>query len=229
MSAPTPPPAFGYVVSLNLSGRLAVIVGGGPVAAERVGDLRDAGADVLVVTPAPGDDLILRAAVDDAVHLEVRDYAAGDLTDAAIAIATREDDLDVAAFWDESRTRHVLASVLDDLPHCDFGATSLVRSGDLRIAVATAGRAPALAKRLRVWLEDELGEAAGRLVDIVAEARAVAGPRTVSFDEWSRCWDDAMDDLDHLLDLVRSGRDDEARDHILIRLPGTADTEAVSS
>lgn len=221
---------FSYVVSLNLDGRLAVVVGGGPVAAERVGDLRDAGAEVLVVTTDPHDELILRAAVDEDVQLEVREYQAGDLTGAAIAIATREEPLDVDAFWEESRERGVLASVLDDLPHCDFGATSLVRTGDLRVAIATAGRAPALAKRLRLWFEEQLGDAAGELVEVIAEARDIAAPRSVPFDEWSRCWDDAMADLDGLLDLVRAGRHDDARDHILSHLPLAAPhTEAATT
>lgn len=206
---------FAYVVSLMLDGRRAVVVGGGPVALERVGDLRDAGAHVVVVTPAPHDDVVLRAATDDHVELHVRGWQHGDLTDAAIAIATREDELDVDGFWQESRDRGVLASVLDDLPHCDFGATSLVRAGDLRIAIATAGRAPALAKRLRIHLEDTLGDAAGELVEVVAEAREIATPRTVSFPEWSRRWDAATADLDLLLDLVRAGRHDAARDHLL--------------
>ena len=206
---------FGYVVSLMLDGRRAVVVGGGPVALERVGDLRDAGAHVVVVTPTPHDDLVARADDDDHVDLHRRPYRHGDLVDAAIAIATREDELDVDGFWQESRDRGVLASVLDDLPHCDFGATSLVRTGDLRIAIATAGRAPALAKRLRLHLEETLGDAAGDLVEVIAEARDVATPRSVDFPTWSRAWDAAMADLDHLLDLVRAGRHDDARDHLL--------------
>ena len=210
---------FGYVVQLTLSGRRAVVVGGGPVAAERTGDLRDAGAHVVVVTPSPVRDLVDRAADDDHVELHRRSYTAGDLADAAIAIATREDDLDVDTFWQESRDRGVLASVLDDLPHCDFGATSLVRLGDLRIAVGTAGRAPALAKRLRLHLEETLGPAAGELVEVIAAARAAATPRSVDFPTWSAAWDGAMADLDGLLALVRDGRHDKARDHILAHLP----------
>lgn len=204
--------AFGYVISLDLDGALAVVVGGGPVAATRVADLRDAGAHVRVIAPTPSEELV--AAVEAAgAQLHRRPYAAGDLEGARIAIATREADLDdaldVEAFWAESRERGVLASVLDDLDHADFAAPALVRSGSLRIAVATAGRAPALAKRLRAHLETEFGDTAGDLVDALADARELAGPRDVSFAEWSARWDLALHDLGHLFDLMRSGRRDE--------------------
>lgn len=204
---------FQYVISLDLDGRLAVVVGGGAVAASRVADLRDSGARVRVVAASPGDDLAALVATDEHVELLPRAYTPGDLDGARIAIATGEDDLDVEAFWAESRATGTLASVLDDLDHCDFAAPSLVRAGSLRIAIATAGRAPALARRLREHLEATLGDAAGELVDALAEARDRAGPREVDFATWAGRWEVALADLDGLLALVRAGRTDEVVDH----------------
>jgi len=214
---------FGYVISLDLDDHLAVVVGGGPVAASRVTDLRDAGARVRAVSPAPSPDLQAVAASDPAVDLHLRAYADGDLDGARIAIATREDDLDIDAFWSESRQRGVLASVLDDLDHADFAAPALVRAGALRIAVATAGQAPAVARRLREHLEATLGEAAGDLVDAAARARAALGPRNVDFDTWAGRWAHALADLDGLLALVRAGRTDDVVDHIVTTVRGNAD------
>lgn len=206
---------FGYVISLDLDDHLAVVVGGGPVATSRVTDLRDAGARVRVISPTPSPDLQVLAAADPAIDLHVRGYADGDLADARIAIATREDDLDVDAFWSESRQRSVLASVLDDLDHADFAAPALVRAGALRIAVATAGQAPAVARRLREHLETTLGEAAGDLVDAAAQARTILGPRDVDFTTWADRWSHALADLDDLLAQVRAGHTDEVVDHIV--------------
>ena len=202
----------GYVIQLDLDDRLAVVVGGGVVAASRVVDLRDAGARVRVVATEVSDEL---AEVSDleGVTLLRRPYASGDLGGATIAIATREEPvdrpLDVDAFWRESRDRGVLAAVLDDLDHADFAAPALVRSGSLRIAIATAGKAPALAKRLRIHLEETLGETAGELVDALAEARVRAGDRDVAFPVWAARWECALHDLDGMLDLVRAGRTEE--------------------
>lgn len=205
---------FGYVIQLDLDDRLAVVVGSGVVSASRVVDLRDAGARVRVVAAEPSTELREVVALHpDHVQLVERPWAHGDLDGATIAIATDEEPadrpLDVEGFWSETRERGVLAAVLDDLDHADFAAPALVRSGSLRIAVATAGRAPALAKRLRIHLEETLGDTAGELVDALAEARARAGARDVAFPVWAARWECALHDLDGLLDLVRAGRTEE--------------------
>jgi siroheme synthase-like protein len=105
----------------------------------------------------------------------------------------------------------VLTTVRDENEHCHYAQPALVKRGDLRIAVATAGRAPALAKRLRAWLEDRLGPELGDLVEVLHEAREMALPRQASFEEWAARWERALEDVDGLAALVRSGRRDEAR------------------
>src|SRR6185437_15895254 len=43
----------------------------------------------------------------------------------------------------------VLVNAVDDPPFCDFYFPSVVRRGDLQIAISTAGHSPALAQQLR--------------------------------------------------------------------------------
>lgn len=198
---------FGYVLALDLHDARAVLVGGGREAVNRLAALLAAGATVDVVTPAATDDL--RRAVDEAgdrATLHPRDYERGDLADARIAIATREDQgTDVAAFWTESRERHVMTSVLDDLPHTDFAQPALVRRGDLRIAISTGGTAPALARRYREDLEDHYGPEHAVLLEAAAEARTRAGRRPVSFGEWAGRWSCAVWDVHGLARRIREG------------------------
>lgn len=198
---------FGYVLALDLHDARAVLVGGGREAVHRLDALLAAGALVDVVTPAP--DAALRDAIDaagDRATWHDRDYRPGDLEGARIAIATREDaGTDVQAFWDESRSRHVLTSVLDDIPHTDFAQPSLVRRGDLRIAISTGGAAPALARRYREDLEAHYGPEHGELLDAAREARERAGRRPVDFDEWAGRWSCAVWDVHGLARRIRDG------------------------
>jgi uroporphyrin-III C-methyltransferase/precorrin-2 dehydrogenase/sirohydrochlorin ferrochelatase len=70
--------AAGYPLTLDLHGRRAVVVGGGPVAARRTAGLLAAGAAVEVVAPWLVEDLAdLHARGDIAWH--ERDYVVGDL------------------------------------------------------------------------------------------------------------------------------------------------------
>lgn len=211
--------AFDYPVNLALTGRRCVVVGGGPIAAERVDGLLASGADVAVVSPSPASSLRRHADAGD-VDLHEREVAVDDLDGAFLAIHTREDGspeevaAEVDALWERAVADGVLFAALDDVPHCMFGAASTIRRGDLRITVSTAGRAPALSKRIRRDLEEVYDDAYGELVDALHRAREAALPREVSFAEWAGRWEEALADLDALLDLVRDGRADAVTEQV---------------
>lgn len=224
---------FGYVLALELVDARVVVVGGGREAVTRLEALLAAGAIVEVVTPRPSADL--EAALGDAgsrAILHRRDYRPGDLEGARLAIATREDDsTDLDGFWAESRRRHVLTSVLDDLAHTDFAQPALVRRGDLRIAISTGGSAPALARRYREDLELHYGPEHGDLVAAASEARERAGTRPVAFAEWATRWSTAVRDVHGLARRIRHHDRAGVVTHIVDTLlpPSTAATPPTRS
>ncbi|MGH3441810.1 MAG: precorrin-2 dehydrogenase/sirohydrochlorin ferrochelatase family protein, partial [Nitriliruptorales bacterium] len=189
-------------MSLDVEARRCVVVGGGDLAAEKAAALADAGAAVVSV-PAEG-------------------YRSEVLDGAFLAISTGEDATDPATFFADAEARGVLVNVMDDIPHCHFAFPAIVRRGDLKVAISTAGRAPALARRLRIRFDEELPEALGELVDAMGEAREAALPRTVSFSEWAARWRGVVDDLDALVGLVEDGRAAEVRDRVLAAVAGDA-------
>jgi len=205
--------AFDYPVNLDLGGRTCVLAGSGPLAVERLEGLLASRAEVLLVTPAASDELRGAAAAHD-VALHERALVETDLDGAFLAILTREDDHDVAALYAAAEERGVLFAALDDVPHCMFGAMSQLRRGDLRVTISSAGRAPALAKRLRLRLEDELEAELGELVEVVDEAKRRHGPRQVPFDVWAGRWACALHDLDGLFGLLADGRREDALERI---------------
>ena len=69
-----------YPLALDLGGRRAVVVGGGPVAARRAAGLAEAGAAVEVFAPWASEDLREQAAAGAVVWHE-REYLVGDLVD----------------------------------------------------------------------------------------------------------------------------------------------------
>lgn len=201
---------FSLSVTLDVTGRRAVVVGGGYEAVDRVEALLHGGADVTVITPDPGPPLVGLAEAGRVV-LHRRGYLDGDLAGAFVAYVTREDPTPVDATWAEATRERVLLSTLDDVPHCHFATPSVVRRGDLAVTIATMGRAPALAKRLRRHLEDEFGPELGELVDVLDAAKQASLPRTVPFAEWAARWERALTDLDGLLAALRDGHHDQVR------------------
>lgn len=218
--------AFSLTISLDVTGRRGVVVGGGREAVDRVRSLLHGGCEVTVVTPAPDPSLVDLADAGE-VSLRPRGYRDGDLAGAFVAYVTREDPTPVDATWAEAAREGTLLSTLDDVPHSHFATPSVLRRGDVVVTVATAGRAPALAKRLRRHLEGELGPELGELVEVLEQAREACLPRTVPFAEWAARWEVALADLDGALAAVRAGRHAELRASVedVLRTPAAQTTE----
>jgi precorrin-2 dehydrogenase/sirohydrochlorin ferrochelatase len=104
----------------------------------------------------------------------------------------------------------------------------VVRRGDLVIAIATGGRSPALARRLRERLEGEFGPEWAEALRVLHEARERTLPQLPTYRERADAWRGALDP-EELLDLVRAGRAEEARDRLIERLVGGATVPASPS
>lgn len=206
--------AFDYPVTLDLEGRHCLLAGGGPLAVERLTGLLRSRADVTVVTPEPSAALAAQCGAFGTPLVE-RLLQPDDLDGATLAIVTREDAADVPVLYAAAREQGVLFAALDDVAHCDFGAMSQIRRGSLTVTISSGGRAPALSKRLRRHLEQTLTPELAELVEVIDEARAAHGRRTVPFDRWAAQWEDALADLDGLLARLREGDRDGVRERIL--------------
>lgn len=159
-----------YPVSLALEDRECVVLGGGPLAADKIQGLLRAGARVTVVA-AEVEAEIRRAAVDGRVVLVERDYLSGDLQGAWLAIdASGRDDIN-AACRREAEDRRVILNVVDRAPLCDWIAPAIVQRGPLQVAVSTSGESPFLASALRRRLERDLGEEWEPFVRLVGALR----------------------------------------------------------
>jgi uroporphyrin-III C-methyltransferase/precorrin-2 dehydrogenase/sirohydrochlorin ferrochelatase len=136
-----------YPLVLDLAGRRAVVVGGGPVAARRARSLVDAGADVVLVSPWVCED-VRDLVAGGVVRWEPREYADGDLDGAWLvhtATGDAQTDDRVAADAERARTWCVRA---DDAGRSRAWTPAVARTGDVTVAV-TAGRDPRRATRLR--------------------------------------------------------------------------------
>ena len=216
--------AYDYPVTLDLEGQPCLLAGSGPLAIDRLTGFLRSRADLVVVTPSPSPGLAAQCEAFG-VPLLLRPVEVGDLAGCRLAIVTREDDCDVEALHAAAREHGVLFAALDDIAHCDFGAVSQVQRGSLTVTISSAGRAPAVAKRVRKKLEATLPVELAQLVEVVVRAKAAHGPRDVPFPEWSSRWDTAMADLDGMLDALAEGRHDEVQAAILATISGAVPVE----
>lgn len=195
-------------VVLDLRGWPCAVLGGGPVAEEKVRCLLAAGAAVTVIAHnlvAPLEELAALGRIAwraQAPRIE-------DLAGFRLAISALGDGGANAAFAQEAERLRILFNAADDPAHCRFLLPSVHRQGDLMIAVSTSGRCPALAVRLREKFEREFGphyatflEMCGCFREKIAAAIRDSGARR-------RLWYRLVDSP--ALALLREGRREEAR------------------
>jgi precorrin-2 dehydrogenase/sirohydrochlorin ferrochelatase len=159
-----------YLVNLALEGRVAVLIGGGEVAARKVQDLLAAKANVTVIAP----DLcaqIVALADEKRIVAHPRPYRTGDLAGAFVAIAATDDEDLNARVAADAEAMNVPVNVVDRPALCTFTVPATLRRGDLTIAVATEGRCPALAGILREELDERYGPEYAELVTLFGELR----------------------------------------------------------
>src|SRR5690606_9810199 len=104
----------GYPLLLDLAGRRAVVVGGGPVAARRVAGLLDAGAAVTVVAPELCDEL---AALLERIAWEARTYDEGDLAGAWVVQTATGDHATDALVAAHAEAERIWCVRADDAEH----------------------------------------------------------------------------------------------------------------
>lgn len=213
-----------YPVFLDLHRRLAVVLGGGGVALEKVRGLLDAGARVRVVAPHLSEPELRRLAGDGAVEHVPRAYRDGDLEGAFLVLSERFDEDVEAAIESEAARRNVPLNVQDRTPRCSFIAPSIARRGDLTVAISTAGKAPALAARLRREMEERLGEHHARFLDLAASVRDEIRRRHPDFERRRRLWYEVVDS--DVLELLRRGEEERAR-RLMTEITGCSPGEEV--
>ncbi|HOP61997.1 MAG TPA: bifunctional precorrin-2 dehydrogenase/sirohydrochlorin ferrochelatase [Spirochaetota bacterium] len=161
-----------YPVMVNMEGRLAVVVGGGEVAARKVADLLDSGARVKVVSPEI-NDAITSLRTSGVLELVEREYEYGDLEGAALVFSATNDRSVNELVFMEAEGENIFINAVDDPENCSFYVPSFTRKGDFLFALSTAGSSPAYAARIRRELEKQIPEEIDILLDKLRRAREI--------------------------------------------------------
>lgn len=144
-----------FPIFLKLTGRHCVVIGAGHLAESKVESLRAADGAITVIAPHASEHIAEQARAGE-LTLHQRPYQPGDLAGAFLVVAATNDPAVNRAVFAEATAKGVLCNAVDDPPFCDFYFPSVVRRGDLQVAISTAGNSPALAQQLRRELNEQL-------------------------------------------------------------------------
>ena len=176
-----------YPVNLVLDNKLVVLIGAGEEMARKIPGLLETGARVRVIAPTAHKTIRGYAAEGQIEYLERR-YQPGDLAGAFLVMVAAGDQRVHDAVWTEGTANGQLVNVMDVIPQCNFHAASVVRQGQLTIAIGTGGAAPALAATLRKRFEKGFGPEYAEFLEYAQTLRPIVAERIPDFKRRSDFW-----------------------------------------
>ena len=198
-----------FPIFMDLRDRPVLVVGGGEVAARKIGQLQRAGARIRLVAPQLAPQVARLVAESDSLTHQARTFEADDLAGVELVIAATDDRQVNESVSAAARARGIPVNVVDNPDLCSFIVPSVLDRSPVVIAVSTGGASPVLARHLRARLESMIPSAFGRLAALAEEYRGRVRARFDSGDQRRRFWEQVLQGP--VAELVFAGREAEAR------------------
>ncbi len=103
--------------------------------------------------------------------MEQRAYTYADFDAADLVIAAVNDLVVAEQIRNDAHVKGVLVNIADKPELCDFYLGSIVRKGELKIAISTNGKSPTIAKRLREILTETIPDEIDEVLDNMQNIR----------------------------------------------------------
>jgi precorrin-2 dehydrogenase / sirohydrochlorin ferrochelatase len=145
-----------YPIFLKLEGHKVLIVGGGPIAEQKIEAVLRSATDVTVVSPQITPRIRLWAHQGRIKYRGV-EFRPGMTQGFFLVIACTDSEETNRAVYQEAKENGALANAVDDPGYCDFYAPAVVSRGEFQIAISTGGNSPALSQHVRKQLEENFG------------------------------------------------------------------------
>ena len=199
-----------YPIELDIGGKLAVIIGGGRVAARKLRRLLEEGAKVRLIAPKALPEIMQQAA-DDKIEWIKQEYpvkgGGGLLVGGFIAFAASGDRKADRAVLRDAGALGIMCNVASEPGRGDFAVPARMKRGEFSIMVSTNGGSPELSRAVCAELDERYGNQWGEFLAWVKDKRSsLANVGTP--DERRDMWRRALS-LD-VLELVHDGKLDEA-------------------
>lgn len=171
-----------FPVFLKLEEMNVLLVGGGNVGLEKLNAilLNSPLTRVTLVASAIGEAVRKRAFSHLNVILIERAFEPSDPGNHDMVIVAVNDPIASAQIRDEAKRQGKLVNVADKPELCDFYLASVVKKGNLKIAISTNGKSPTVAKRLKEMFSIMLPE---QLDDVLNNMHILRNRLNGSFSE----------------------------------------------
>ena len=174
-----------YPVLLDLKGRPCCVVGGGAVAERKARTLVSCGARVTVVSPRVTPGIRRLVTRGKAAHVRAM-FRPGMLKGFFVAVAATDDPAANSCVSAAALGRSMLVNVVDVPSQSNFIVPSSISRSGLILSISTSGKAPCLARRIRLDLEKNFVPRYASRLKVAGRARRALKKSVVDPDERRR-------------------------------------------
>ncbi len=201
---------FSYPIQLDLYKKNCVIVGGGKVAERKTLSLLAAGATVTVIADTLTSPLE-QLQGEGRIKWQPRYYASGDLIGAFLVIVATDNHLVNQEVTRDANALNVLVNVTDEPTTGNFTVPGSYHAGQLIFTVATGGN-PVLTKLILAELQEQYPASWHQFAAFLTEAREEFKSIAPTPAARTKFWRENL--TVEVLELVRQGREEEAKERI---------------
>lgn len=162
-----------FPIFLKLENLHLLIVGGGAVGFEKLqAVLQNApSTSIKLVATEISEEIKSMAAGLGNIELIERPYQSSDMADADIVIVA-VDKKEISEFiHEDAKEKGILINVADKPALCDFYLSSIVKKGNLKIAISTNGKSPTIAKRIKEEINEMIPDEMDHVLENMHQIR----------------------------------------------------------
>lgn len=163
-----------YPIFLKLKNKKILIIGGGLIALQKLQGFLNTEAEITVLAPTIINEVKActgKFPNQRKINFIEREYTYGDEHGYFMLVAATELPELNNTIANRCKDQMILVNSVDDPEACDFYVPSVVEAEDIKIAISTNGKAPALSQRLRKDLEPLIQEKYSPLIKPISEFR----------------------------------------------------------
>ena len=134
-------------IFMKLEKQTCLVVGGGKIAFQKIKQLLDSNADVIVVSPK-----VIKEINSLPITIVNRKYCSTDVGQSKIIIAATNDEKINHKIYEDASAKGVPVNVVDNPDLCSFYMGSVYQDGDLKLAISTNGKCPSFG----IYLKDHV-------------------------------------------------------------------------
>jgi siroheme synthase-like protein len=162
-----------FPLFLKLQNFRLLLIGGGNIALEKLTAVlqNSPATSIHIISLTVSDKIKELATQHPNISLQQKAYHISDLDNADIVIAAVNDIPTSEQISKDCRQKNKLVNVADKPELCDFYLSSIVKKGNIKIAISTNGKSPTIAKRLKQVIDEMIPDEMEEVLDNIQTIR----------------------------------------------------------